>query len=195
MSSDNLVGLYVTIAVYFLLLSLAAVFAYRWKINQQSKAAIQNQHDSIESHFLANRSFGAILTAGSVFVSVSLRVCVCLYSADRNKHSAISFPTHPSILPGIVLQRLRHRWSARTSLSNGMDFASVEHVVGDVHCGNVDPRSPSSQDWCASSASITSRFCDGSVPESNLALHCDSAHDVSSAHLLDGATQCHPVHL
>mmetsp|Transcript_14255 Transcript_14255/g.26693 ORF Transcript_14255/g.26693 Transcript_14255/m.26693 type:complete len:112 (-) Transcript_14255:3431-3766(-) len=83
LSSDNLVGLYVAIAVYFSLLIAATVIAYRWK--QQSSLSRssspdgggngdddqqqQQINDHFETHFLGNRSLGPLVTTGTAFVS------------------------------------------------------------------------------------------------------------------------------
>jgi hypothetical protein len=66
MNSENTVGLYIAVAIYFLLLPAASVIAYRWKQRSSEAKPVESQSDAIEGHFLANRSFGWLVTAGTV---------------------------------------------------------------------------------------------------------------------------------
>jgi flagellar basal body-associated protein FliL len=65
LNSEN-IGLYIAIAVYFLLLAAASLIAYRWKHQSSESKPVESQSDAIEGHFLANRSFGWLVTAGTV---------------------------------------------------------------------------------------------------------------------------------
>jgi Na+/proline symporter len=68
MNSENTVGLYIAVAIYFLFLAAASVIAYRWKKHSSESKPVESQSDAIEGHFLADRSFGWLVTAGTVFV-------------------------------------------------------------------------------------------------------------------------------
>ena len=72
LNSDNLIGLYIAFGAYFLSLCCAALVAYR-RIHARDAALSQSgeetKHEVIEAHYLGNRSFGPLLTAGSLFAS------------------------------------------------------------------------------------------------------------------------------
>jgi hypothetical protein len=76
LNSDNTVGLYIAVAIYFSLLAVASVVAYRWKKYSSGSKPAESQSDAIEGHFLADRSFGWLVTAGTVFVRSKLAVAL-----------------------------------------------------------------------------------------------------------------------
>ena len=70
LDSNNITGLYVSIAVYFSLIAVAAVFAfYRVRTHRKQSEAVGQHDDVIEAHYLGNRNFGPWLTTGSLFAS------------------------------------------------------------------------------------------------------------------------------
>lgn len=64
-SADQRLGLYIAVPVYFVFLTLCAIWAYR-RVNGLAHDRVEDQ---LEAHYLGGRSFGAILTAGTVFAS------------------------------------------------------------------------------------------------------------------------------
>ena len=68
LNSDYTLGLYIAIAIYFSLLAVASIVAYRWKQQSSKSKTAASTNDAIEGHFLADRSFGWLVTAGTVFV-------------------------------------------------------------------------------------------------------------------------------
>lgn len=67
---NNLIGLYITIPLYFCILGGACVVAYtrNKRLSSNSTAGVGN--DALSQHYLANRSFGPLLTAGTLFASI-----------------------------------------------------------------------------------------------------------------------------
>jgi len=64
-SADNRLGLYVALPVYFVLLTGCAVYAYV-RVERIKRLGIS---DHLSAHYLGGRSFGPLLTAGTVFAS------------------------------------------------------------------------------------------------------------------------------
>ena len=68
--SNNLIGIYIALGIYFALLSLAALAGYfKMKRNKQQNQQEGKVEDVLEAHYLGNRDFGPIQTAGSSFSS------------------------------------------------------------------------------------------------------------------------------
>lgn len=66
LSEENMTGLYVAIPVYFCCLAVVAWLSSR----TNSKQLAAGEADHVTSHFLAGRSFGPVITAGTVFASL-----------------------------------------------------------------------------------------------------------------------------
>lgn len=64
-SADNQLGLYIALPVYFVLLIGCAVWAYI-RVDRIKKEGIS---DHLSAHYLGGRSFGPLLSAGTVFAS------------------------------------------------------------------------------------------------------------------------------
>ena len=65
-SADNRTGLYIAVPIYFCILGVAAFYSYR-KLNKQVN---EGTTDYVTGHYLAGRSFGPVVTAGTVFASL-----------------------------------------------------------------------------------------------------------------------------
>ena len=65
-SSEHRTWLYVAIPIYFGMLALSAAWAYR-RMEQMNHKGVS---DKLSSHYLGGRSFGPLLTAGTVFASL-----------------------------------------------------------------------------------------------------------------------------
>jgi Na+/proline symporter len=64
--AENRLGLYIAIPVYFGMLCVCAVWAYR-RMERQNK---DGTTDHLMNHYLGGRDFGAILSAGTVYASL-----------------------------------------------------------------------------------------------------------------------------
>jgi hypothetical protein len=82
LNSENTFGLYVALAIYFLLLVLASVMAYRWKQHSSQSKSVESQTDAIEGHFLADRSFGCLVTVGTFFVRCEMALQMLLFETS-----------------------------------------------------------------------------------------------------------------
>mmetsp|Transcript_23815 Transcript_23815/g.51795 ORF Transcript_23815/g.51795 Transcript_23815/m.51795 type:complete len:82 (-) Transcript_23815:373-618(-) len=69
--SSNLLGLYILVPVYFCFLFGAALWGmYRMKRHKAKlKSDGDSPEDSLTRHYLGGRSFGPVLTAGTMFAS------------------------------------------------------------------------------------------------------------------------------
>jgi hypothetical protein len=76
LNSDYTLGLYIAIVIYFLLLAAASIVAYRWKQHSSKSKTVACTNDAIEGHFLADRSFGWLVTAGTVFVRCKITMAL-----------------------------------------------------------------------------------------------------------------------
>lgn len=65
-SSSNLTALYITVPGYFAVLSGCAALAY-FRMQQLKHDSVQ---DALNSHYLGGRSFGGLVTAGTLFASL-----------------------------------------------------------------------------------------------------------------------------
>lgn len=64
-SEENRTGLYVTIPLYFCILGLATYYAHR----KMKHMANEGMNDQMSAHYLGGRSFGPLVTAGTMFAS------------------------------------------------------------------------------------------------------------------------------
>lgn len=65
-SEEHINGLYVTVPIYFCLLAGAAYWAH----HRMEQMKHENVSDQLDSHYLGGRSFGPLLTAGTLFASM-----------------------------------------------------------------------------------------------------------------------------
>ena len=66
LTEDQLLGLYICIPVYFVLLSAAAFWAHK----RMETLVHDKVSDQLSAHYLGGQSFGPLLTAGTVFASI-----------------------------------------------------------------------------------------------------------------------------
>ena len=66
LDEDQLLGLYICIPVYFVLLGAAAFWAHK----RMESLVHDKVSDQLSAHYLGGQSFGPLLTAGTVFASI-----------------------------------------------------------------------------------------------------------------------------
>mmetsp|Transcript_8849 Transcript_8849/g.22288 ORF Transcript_8849/g.22288 Transcript_8849/m.22288 type:complete len:84 (-) Transcript_8849:4712-4963(-) len=64
-SEDHRTGLYIALPIYFVLITGCAVWAY-YRVEKMKK---DGTNDHLSAHYLGGRSFGPLVSAGTVFAS------------------------------------------------------------------------------------------------------------------------------
>eukprot|EP00523_Entomoneis_sp_CCMP467_P001185 CAMPEP_0168750260 /NCGR_PEP_ID=MMETSP0724-20121128/17173_1 /TAXON_ID=265536 /ORGANISM="Amphiprora sp., Strain CCMP467" /LENGTH=730 /DNA_ID=CAMNT_0008798261 /DNA_START=26 /DNA_END=2218 /DNA_ORIENTATION=+ len=106
-SAENRTGLYVSIPVYFVVLGLSALWAYK-RLEKMTTAGT----DHLSGHYLGGRAFGPLLTAGTVFASLFSGYTVVGIPNEAYRSGFYSFrwmPATAMILLGYICTGLRLR--------------------------------------------------------------------------------------
>jgi len=90
--AENRLGLYIALSIYFALLVGCAVWAFV-KVERLKKTGVS---DHLSAHYLGGRTFGPLLTAGTVFASFFSGYTVVGIVNDSYNQGWISLKWMPS---------------------------------------------------------------------------------------------------